>query len=290
MAEAVRSERNGAVPLRPNDLDAYFASFEVGVDPFLRAERVPVIAPHAEATRYAAQALAHRLRGPDAEVGDDLPVDFTVADRCGAAHRNRLHPDVFVSLGVAHDPVRNEYDADELGAPDFVLEVLSRSTWQRDVGEKRAAYAALGVREYFLFDPTGELPVQSPLQGFDLADGGRRLSEQALPNGRRGVPSEVLGLVAYVAEQHVVVAEGRSASVLSMRWHDPDAGVDIPTYGEQAEARAAAEARAERETTAREAAEARAEREAADREAAERERMELLALVRRLRGGPEAVR
>ncbi len=279
MAGAARSEPNGAAVSRPkvsgdlDDLDAYFASFEVGVDPFHRAERVPVIASHAEATLYSVQALAHRIRGPEAEVGDDLPVDFQVPDSHGGLRWERLHPDVFVSFGVAHDPTRREYDAEKLGAPDFVLGVLSQSTWQRDMGRKREVYAAMGVREYFVFDPTGDLPVVPPIQGFALARGGGRLPETVLPNGARAVPSEVLGLVAYVSGARVAPTDDRAAGVLSLRWHDPETGTDMPTYGEQAATRAAAESRAE-------AAEARAE-------AVERERQELLALVRRLRGEPE---
>ena len=40
--------------------------------------------------------------------------------------------------------------------PDFVLEIASRSTGRQDVVEKRAAYAGLGIPEYWRFDETGE--------------------------------------------------------------------------------------------------------------------------------------
>jgi Uma2 family endonuclease len=37
--------------------------------------------------------------------------------------------------------------------PDLVVEILSRSTAQRDRGEKKIAYARNGVREYWIVDP-----------------------------------------------------------------------------------------------------------------------------------------
>ena len=50
----------------------------------------------------------------------------------------------------------NAYIISEQGKPpDFVLEIASRATGHLDVGEKRAAYAALGIPEYWRFDDTG---------------------------------------------------------------------------------------------------------------------------------------
>ena len=42
------------------------------------------------------------------------------------------------------------------GAPDLVVEVLSRSTAHRDKGYKKDTYAKSGVREYWLVDPGNE--------------------------------------------------------------------------------------------------------------------------------------
>ncbi|MFZ1755244.1 MAG: Uma2 family endonuclease [Caldilineaceae bacterium] len=42
-----------------------------------------------------------------------------------------------------------------LGAPDFVIEILSASTAQNDRGSKMRAYERAGVREYWLIDPYG---------------------------------------------------------------------------------------------------------------------------------------
>lgn len=42
-------------------------------------------------------------------------------------------------------------------APDFVVEILSESTEQRDRGIKFEDYAAHGIREYWIIDPKGEI-------------------------------------------------------------------------------------------------------------------------------------
>jgi Uma2 family endonuclease len=43
------------------------------------------------------------------------------------------------------------------GAPLFIAEIASESTKKNDQGDKRHAYAAVGVLEYLLFDPDGDL-------------------------------------------------------------------------------------------------------------------------------------
>ena len=57
------------------------------------------------------------------------------------------------------------------GAPLFVAEVASRSTVDGDTGDKRHAYAAIGVAEYVVFDPDGALLPAGALQAWRL-DGG----------------------------------------------------------------------------------------------------------------------
>ena len=191
-------------------------------------------APHAKAMGHTVNAFVLHFRGRRVEVAADLPVAFTLPDECGVPHRGRLSPDVLVAFGVRHEAARQEYDADANGPPDFVLEVLSRTTWQRDVDPKLATYAAIGVRECFLFDPTGSFPVPT-LQGFALTKHAtKRLPIEPLSDGRPAVRSEVLGLAACVAQR-------RTAGALSLRWHDPDAGQDLRTPAEEADARLAAE-------------------------------------------------
>ena len=205
------------------------------LDPPLVDVRIPVRAPHATATTYSRDALMERF--PDAEVGDDLHILFREKgkERKKAKRtkgKSRLSPDVLVALNVPRRSTRADYDVDELGPPDFVLEVLSRSTWKHDIGRKLKAYEAIGVRECLLFDVTGEnlAGVGRDLWGFSLTPEGREpLEERVLPNGERGVCSAVLGLVAYVAVRKPPAAHNETWA-LTMRWHDQATGQDLPDY------------------------------------------------------------
>ena len=252
------------------------------LDPPLEDMRIPVEAPHAAATAYSRIALRHRF--PGAQVGDDLPMLFSEA---GMPHQSRLAPDVFVALKVPRRATRADYDADELGPPDFVLEVLSRSTWKHDLWRKLDCYQQIGVRECLLFDATGEsMPVGGEgLWGFSLRPERREpLEEVALPNGERGVCSVVLGLVAHVAER-VPPVEPRETWALTMRWHDPATGADLPDYEQSraGEAEARVEAQLERNRADAARREAVAERARAD--ASQRRIAELEERLRRLRDG-----
>ncbi len=85
--------------------------------------------------------------------------------------------------------LRRIYNLDmEKKAPDVVIELTSRHTKVEDPGNKRVIYAALGVAEYFLFDPLdGSLSPQ--LRGFRLQGG------EYIPMLGTRLTSEVLGLV-----------------------------------------------------------------------------------------------
>ena len=150
-------------------------------------------------------------------------------------------PDVYVVLGAPASPPRDTYMLwNEPKGPDFVLEVTSASTRRDDERRKRDVYAALGVSEYFLYDPRAEY-LAPPLQGFRLHDGEyRRLPAVTVLSKREvAVASEVLGLE---------LRDEREARMV--RLHDCAAGEDLPTYGE-------AERRSHEEADARRAAEAR---------------------------------
>ena len=283
------------------DIEDHIASFEgrvLAVD-----ERVPMIGPKAVAMHYCAPSLIVHFADRRVEVGDDLRVRY-LADVGGGVRAERFaYPDVFVAKGVPRRPGRWQYDVEAEGkAPDFVLQVLTRGMLKSDTGYKVSEYAELGVKEYFLFDPTGELPVPT-LHGYRLSRGSapRRLPETELPNHRRGLYSRELGL--YV---HVVDPRPPEDGLVEMRWHDPVAGEDLPSLQEsmarvrefksaradRAAARADQEfARAERESDRADRAAAyadraaaRADREAALRRAAERRNAELEARLRQLEG------
>ena len=63
-------------------------------------------------------------------------------------------PDVFVVVGAPKHERASYLLWQEPKAPDWVLEVTSRSTRRTDQGRKRDLYAQLGVQEYWLYDPT----------------------------------------------------------------------------------------------------------------------------------------
>lgn len=73
----------------------------------------------------------------------------------GNIHRH-ISPDVLIGLGIPGHK-RQIYKVWEEGkAPDFIIEVTSRKTRQRDRVIKKNLYQKLGVKEYLLFDPRAE--------------------------------------------------------------------------------------------------------------------------------------
>ena len=185
-------------------------------------------------------------------------------------------PDVFVAIGApkrAQDPRLSYKLWEEPKGPDFVLEVVSRSTWPVDRDRKRALYASLGVEEYWLYDPPGER-LERRLRGMRLVGGRYRELPPAASSevGIRHLRSAVLGLDMWVDQD----------DVLQVR--DPVTGEVFLRPDEERVKRLAAETRARREAAAREAAEARAGEEAAAREAAEAQVAELQARLRELQG------
>lgn len=101
-----------------------------------------------------------------------------------------VSPDVFVVKGVPKGLRRTYKLWEERQAPCAVFEISSRATRLEDKGNKRALYAMLGVREYFLFDPLAEY-LKPPLQGFRL------VGEEYVPIDQAGddaLISQELGL------------------------------------------------------------------------------------------------
>ena len=125
---------------------------------------------------------------PDVYVSGDLLIYYEKDNP-----RRSVAPDVFVVFGAAKH-MRNIYKLwEEPKAPDFVLEVASKNTWREDLGRKRALYAQLGVREYWLFDPKDEY-FNPPLQCLRLRRGTYRSVPALVDNGARTIRSEMLGL------------------------------------------------------------------------------------------------
>ena len=138
-------------------------------------------------------------------------------------------PDVFVVFGVAkRDRFSYKLWTEENIAPDFVLEITSKSTVSEDQGLKRGVYAFLGVREYFQYDPTGDY-LEPQLKGLRLVEGNyQSMPTTVLPDGSRVLISELLAL-------ELRVQAG------SLRFYNPATGEKLLTHQEAEQARMEAE-------------------------------------------------
>jgi Uma2 family endonuclease len=78
------------------------------------------------------------------------PVDVFLSDAEQGSDdaKNVVQPDAFV---VCDKNKLN--DQGVMGAPDFIIEILSPSTAMKDQTEKRKLYEAKGVREYWILNP-----------------------------------------------------------------------------------------------------------------------------------------
>ena len=188
-------------------------------------------------------------------------------------------PDVFVVTQTHKRHLRNIFQTWVEGrVPELVLEVMSRTSVHRDTVEKYELYRRLGVREYWMYDPTEEGFLNPRLCGYTLVGDEYHPIDVKEVDGKLVGVSEVLGL-----ELH--------ANAEWFRFFDPVSGEYLPDYQENQQAQSEAEALARTERAAREAAEAqreqaeaRAEQERAAREAAETQLAAMEAELRRLRG------
>ena len=185
---------------------------------------------------YAITALRTHFADQDqVYVAGDMFLYFKEGDP-----RTVVAPDVFVVVGATKRKRMSYKLWEEPKAPDFVLEVTSRSTRAEDQGRKRETYASLGVGEYWLFDPTGDW-FAPRLQGFRLHEREYLpLPSVSLVNSGLSLYSEALGLEVRQDE------DGR------LRFRDPETGEDLPAHEEMRE-------RVEQENAARRVAEARLE-------------------------------
>ncbi|MBM3236799.1 Uma2 family endonuclease [Candidatus Poribacteria bacterium] len=172
---------------------------------------------------------------PDVYVSGNLLLYYERGNR-----KKSVAPAVFVVFGIEKKNRRTYLLWEEGKGPDFVLELVSKKTYRKDLREKRDLYASvLSVKEYYLYDPDG-LYLQPSLQGYRLVDG---IYLPIQPSDER-LSSEVLGLE--LGEDY---GELRLYNPLTKGW--------MLKPAEQAEARAQqVEAKAQQEFQARQRAEA----------------------------------
>jgi len=178
---------------------------------------------HREEMIAIIEALSDYFRdAPDVYVSGNLLLYYEEGNI-----RASVAPDAFVVKGVSKGDRRTYRLWEEGKAPDVVIEVTSRGTRLQDLGTKRALYAWLGVKEYFLYDPLGEY-LEPPLQGYRLAGSDYERME---PAAGGTLHSTELGLDLRGEDGH-------------LRLVDPVTGERLLSPAEAHAARRAAEARA----------------------------------------------
>jgi Uma2 family endonuclease len=170
-------------------------------------------------------ALSHFFRNdPNVYVSGNLFLYYVKGDP-----RKNVAPDVFFVRGAPKGDRRVYFLWEEGVAPQVVIELSSQHTFKEDVFKKFHIYEKLGVREYFIFDPTSDYIKDSPLIGFRLED--REYVEMEMKDNR--LHSDELGLDLVIIEN-------------MLRLFDPLTGKFLSTPDEEAEARMRAEAEVER--------------------------------------------
>ena len=249
----------------------------------LTIEQLPDPPREPDAVRRKSLSTLDNTLGPHFVAFSDVLITGQIYVLIDEDDARELAPD-FIFARQVGDPERvirrNGYVISEVGKPpDLVLEVGSRSTGRRDFTVMREGYAALGIREYWRFDPSGGDYHDLPLAGDTLVDGEYVPVEIVVESDERHWGySEVLELELWWEEG-------------ALRFRDPVSGEFLLTPEELAAdrlaeraARETAENRAGDAEARAETAETRAEEERADRMAAESRVTELEEELRRLRG------
>ena len=170
--------------------------------------------------------------------------------------------DVLVAHGVPAGD-RESYQVWVEGkVPDFVLEVASPSTAAYDERDKKELYERLGVGEYWLYAPMSDGLHDRPLLGFRLTAAGT----YACQVGRHG-PGQALALASpcrglelhFDGERLRLRDPAEGAYILSILELDAAWREALERLEAEAEARQAAEWRAQTEARARQAVESRAQ-------------------------------
>ncbi len=174
---------------------------------------------------YAVEALRIYFKAhPDVYVSGNLFIYYEEGNPQAV-----VAPDVFAVFGASKQDRMTYRLWEESAAPQWVMEITSRSTRGEDQRTKRALYARLGVQEYWQYDPTGDY-LDPPLQGLRLERGSYEpIAETSLPDGVRASHSEVLGL-------DIRLEAGR------MYFYDVARGQKLLTHDESEQGRLAAEA------------------------------------------------
>ncbi|HJT58528.1 MAG TPA: Uma2 family endonuclease [Ktedonobacteraceae bacterium] len=104
--------------------------------------------PHASLIHYLMEVLSWLFHQQACAIYEDFNF-FQTADQ----YEYPLAPDVAVIKGVVRSPDISWRVGVDGPAPQVIFEIASPKTWVRDLNEKPAAYATMGVQEYYAYDP-----------------------------------------------------------------------------------------------------------------------------------------
>jgi len=199
---------------------------------------------HAALVRYLVDVLTWLFQGQLCAIYENLNFYQTAN-----TYEYPLAPDVAVIKGVAYQLLTRSWRVGKSGpAPQVVFEIASEETWKKDLAEKPAKYARMGVQEYFAYDPH-EFPLPPSnnrrLFGWRLDQDRQTMKEMSIgPNGSLWSPSleswlvpdgtmlrlydrnGQMGLTYGEAEAQQKLAEARRAEALAEKLRslgiDPD--------------------------------------------------------------------
>lgn len=174
---------------------------------------------HAILLSYLVGVLGPRLASR-AFVAMDCAFLYRKGDRAAV-----LAPDLLVAFGTTYGGERS-YKLWEQPVPALVLEVLSPSTSDNDLTDKKHTYMTLGIQEYWLFDPLGKR-VLSGIKGYRLQ---ASRYQQVQPSAAGHFTSSVLGL-----ELRVVEDRGWASipGDRTLRFFDPATGEFLRSHEEE---------------------------------------------------------
>src|SRR5213080_4816282 len=125
-----------------------------------------VTSDHADLVHYLRDVLTWFFEGQACAVYENL--NFYQTDYY---KEEPLAPDIAVIKGIEFRRVRSWRVGKSGPAPQVVFEIASKETWQKDLKEKPAKYAQMGVQEYFAYDPNDPPLLRRPtsrLRGWRL--------------------------------------------------------------------------------------------------------------------------
>jgi Uma2 family endonuclease len=121
----------------------------------------------------------------------------------------RVAPDVMVIFNVAPGGRDNYKIWEEGSVPSVIFEMTSKGTKTKDLEDKKLLYEALGVQEYWLFDPRGEW-IKEQLRGYRLDEDGYQPitdSRSAPLNLRLQVEGQLIGFYREDTGEKLLIPE-----------------------------------------------------------------------------------